>query len=214
MPVVLEDSPVLYWYIMWIYNKINTHDDVESTIRDVPRKMRVPIRLQSQVKKITQDCVKCKIKSKKVSKVKMSTHSESRTVLAPPFHSSMADIAYGFRAIPFKELKVYALVIVWLLFGYCNILSLEGCDTQDVVAAVERHSIRYGVPGYIYNDNKTQSLEKMGVNAKHALPVLQWETLFSKIANTVDNLPITKGDTSNNTNLGYEIITLNRLKLG
>ena len=54
------------------------------------------------MKKITQDFVKCKIKMKKVSEVKMSTHSEARSVLAPPFHASMADIGYGFKGKPFK----------------------------------------------------------------------------------------------------------------
>ena len=43
-----------------------------------------------------------------------------------------------------------------LLFGACNILAMEGCKTQDVVAAIERHSARYGVPGYIYIANGTQ----------------------------------------------------------
>ena len=41
VPVVLEDSPVLYSYIMWIYNKINPHAGVEATIRDVCKKMKV-----------------------------------------------------------------------------------------------------------------------------------------------------------------------------
>ena len=95
-------------------------------------------------KKIIQDCVKCKIKMKKVSEVKMSTHSEARTVLAPPFHASMADIAYGFKGKSYKgarkELKVYAIVIVCLLSGGCNILAMEGCETQDVVAAKETFS--------------------------------------------------------------------------
>ena len=53
----------------------------------------------------------------------------------------------------------------------------------------------------------------MGVNTNHPQTVLQWETLFSKIANTVDNLSMAKRNTSNATNLGYEFITPNRLKL-
>ena len=52
------------------------------------------------------------------------------------------------------------------------------------------------------------------MSTDHPQTVLQWETLFSKVANTVDNLPMAKGNTSNATNLGYEIITPNRLKLG
>ena len=267
VPVVLEDSPVLYSYIMWIHYKINPHAEVEATVKDVCKKMRVPKGLRKLVKRITLDCVKCKIKTKKVSEVKMSTHNEARTVLAPPFQASMADIAYGFKGKPFRgarmELKVYAIVIICLLSGACNILSMEGCETQNVVAGIERHAARYGVPGYIYIDNGTQlkalkhssmslrdvhaqvqdslgiqvvvftvkahwergqvdrkirslreSLEKMGVNTNHPQTVLQQETLFAKIANTVDNLPMAKGDTSNSSNLGYEIITPNRLKLG
>ena len=35
VPVVLEDSPVLYSYIMWIHNKINPHAVVETTISAV-----------------------------------------------------------------------------------------------------------------------------------------------------------------------------------
>ena len=85
----------------------------------------------------------------------MSTHC-----IAPPFYASMADIAYRFKGKPIKgvqkELKVYAIVIVCLLSGTCNILAMKGCETQDVVAAIKRHSARYGVPGSIYIDNGTQ----------------------------------------------------------
>ena len=42
---------------------------------------------------------------------------------------------------------------------------------------------------------------------------LQWETLFATIANSLDNLPIARGN-SNKSSLGYEILTANRLKLG
>ena len=93
-------------------------------------------------------------KTKKVSEVKMSTHNEAKTVLAPLCHASIADIAYGFKGKPYKgarkELKVYAIVIVCLLSGACTILAMEGCETQEMVAAIERHSARYGVLGSIY----------------------------------------------------------------
>ena len=46
VPVILEDSPVLYSYIMWIHNKINPHAGVETTIREVSKKMRVPYGLR------------------------------------------------------------------------------------------------------------------------------------------------------------------------
>ena len=46
------------------------------------------------------------------------------------------------------------------------------------------------------------------------MTVLQWETLFSKVVNTLDNLPIAKGNATTTGNLFSEIITANRIKLG
>ena len=95
--------------------------------------MRIPKGLRKLVKRITLDCIKCKIIRKQVSEVKMSSHNEMRIVLAPPFYATMADIAYGFKGKPFKgarkELKINAIVIVCLLSGACKILAMEGCET-------------------------------------------------------------------------------------
>ena len=74
-----------------------------------------------------------------------------------------------------------------------------------VVSTAKAHSERGQVERMI--KSLRESLEKMGVNTNHPQTVLQWETLFSKIANTVDNLPMAKGNTSNVTNLGSELIT-------
>ncbi len=52
------------------------------------------------------------------------------------------------------------------------------------------------------------------MNSSHPMTCLQWDTLFSRISNSIDNLPLALGNTSNETALGYEIITPNRLKLG
>ena len=49
VPVVLEDSPILYSYIMCIHNKINPHAGVEATVRDVCKKMKVPKGLRKLV---------------------------------------------------------------------------------------------------------------------------------------------------------------------
>jgi hypothetical protein len=44
--------------------------------------------------------------------------------------------------------------------------------------------------------------------------LLGWETTFCRIADQLDNLPIARGSTRVPSNLGWEIITPNRLKLG
>jgi hypothetical protein len=49
-------------------------------------------------------------------------------------------------------------------------------------------------------------------NEKHTL--LGWETVFARIADALDDIPIARGGPSAANDLGWEIITPNRLKLG
>jgi hypothetical protein len=57
-------------------------------------------------------------------------------------------------------------------------------------------------------------LNRTNVNIDSPLSILQWETVFAKIANMVDDLPLSRGNSSNASDLGAEVITPNRLKLG
>ena len=57
-------------------------------------------------------------------------------------------------------------------------------------------------------------LTKLSINPTRPMTTVSWETLFAKIANDVDNLPICKGNASNLHDFGFDIITPNRLKLG
>ena len=57
-------------------------------------------------------------------------------------------------------------------------------------------------------------LEKLSISKAKAMTTISWETLFARIANEVDNIPICKGNSSNVKDLGFDIITPNRLKLG
>jgi len=59
-----------------------------------------------------------------------------------------------------------------------------------------------------------ESLEKLGIQNSLPMTSIQWDCLFAKISNTMNNLPIARGDTSNASKLGYEIITPNRLVMG
>ena len=57
-------------------------------------------------------------------------------------------------------------------------------------------------------------MEKLSINNSHAMTALSWQTLFSKIASDIDNVPICRGNASNAADFGFEIITPNRLKIG
>ena len=57
-------------------------------------------------------------------------------------------------------------------------------------------------------------LSKLSVDCSRPMTTISWETLFSKIANDMDNIPICRGAASNMQDFGFDIITPNRLKLG
>ena len=57
-------------------------------------------------------------------------------------------------------------------------------------------------------------LERTGVQVKNPLTALGWETIFAKISSAIDDLPMARGDTSTVSNLGFDILTANRIKLG
>ena len=57
-------------------------------------------------------------------------------------------------------------------------------------------------------------LSKLSVRVDVAVTTIAWETIFTKIANQIDSLPLCKGNSSNVYDFGFEIITPNRYKLG
>ena len=67
----------------------------------------------------------------------MAEHPKSWTILASPFFHAMMNIAFNFAGKTHKKsrisVKIYALVIVCIMTGATNILTLEGPETADVV---------------------------------------------------------------------------------
>ena len=57
-------------------------------------------------------------------------------------------------------------------------------------------------------------LERTGIKATNPMTSIQWETTFAKISSALNDLPLAHGDTSNTTNLGFEILSPNRLLIG
>ena len=59
-----------------------------------------------------------------------------------------------------------------------------------------------------------EMLRKTAVNTDIAMTALQWETIFSKMASEIDDLPIARADKAPNSDIGWQLLTPNRLKLG
>jgi hypothetical protein len=59
-----------------------------------------------------------------------------------------------------------------------------------------------------------EMLEALSDTVEVCNTLIGWETVFAKIADQIDNLPIARGGPKAASDLGWEIITPNRLKLG
>ena len=57
-------------------------------------------------------------------------------------------------------------------------------------------------------------MEKMSIQTTTPMTPLQWETTLSKVTSIVDSIPLAKGRQTNAYDLGYELLTPNRLKMG
>jgi hypothetical protein len=261
---------------MHIHHYVRIHAGIEATLREVMKLVFVIDNPRRIVQAVRKNCPRCRIIIRKTLELEMGNHPQSRLQIAPAFYHCMADICYGFKGKPHKYstnkstrqnkdtlLKIYALVIVCLLSGATSILALEGIETQDVIAALERHSARHGIPSLIFVDQGTQllalqnaevtlrdanhilresvgleivpstakshcergrverkiktlreMLQKTAVSTDIALTALQWETVFSKMASQIDDIPMARVDKTNSEDPGWELLTPNRFKLG
>ena len=89
---------------------------------------------------------------------------------------------------------------------------MDSLGIKIIVSNAKAHSERGCVERRIRVLRET--LEKLGVQTSVSMTCIQWDALFSRMSNAIDNLPIARWNASNETTLGYEIISPNRLKLG
>ena len=267
IPIVGTDSPVFFSYLIYVHRKLKPHSGTELSYKEILKKMYPIPSPRRIIQSVRDDCTKCRKISKKTLKLEIANHPSVRTALSPPFYNAQLDIAFGFKGSCYKRsrttIPVYALVIVCLLSGACNILACDGLQSQDVVLALERHCARYGAPSSLYVDNGSnlialdsvkldiralngtlmenlgfkvhvcppkahesrgrverkirqlrETLEKLGLTTKSPMTTLSWDTAFAKCASMINDLPMSKGDSSNLSDLGYDIISPNRLLLG
>jgi hypothetical protein len=59
-----------------------------------------------------------------------------------------------------------------------------------------------------------EMLIKTATKTDMAMTALQWETVFAKMSSEIDDLPIARADGSSGDELGWDLLTPNKLKLG
>ena len=267
LPVIRADSDVFFSLAMYIHLHVVPHGGIESTLREIS-KIAWPINNpRKYLQRIRRDCTHCRRIRRITAELRMMPHNEARNTIAPPFYAVQMDTVFGFHALIHqrarKTVKVYALIICCLFTGATNILLIESLSTRNVLQALDRHAMRYGVPAIAHVDNGSQlialknvsfqvnefgaiaydslgiqirvsnpksheergriesrvrlmrsMMSKLAIGANYSFSFMEWETVFAKISNSLNNLPIARPDKSTASNPTWDMITPNRLILG
>ena len=88
----------------------------------------------------------------------------------------------------------------------------ESCGLEVLVSTPKAHEERGRVEAKV--KALRSMMQRLAVSDNAVQTSLQWETLFYKISSMLNDLPIAKSGTSNATDLGWNILTPNRLLLG
>ena len=88
----------------------------------------------------------------------------------------------------------------------------ESLDIEIVPSTAKAHAERGRVERRIRT--LRDMLKSTAVNVSHVMTPIQWETIFCKMASEIDDIPLARGDRSSSYDLGWDILTPNRFKLG
>ena len=168
LPVLGADSSLYLAYVNHIHLRVRPHAGVDPTLGEINRAFWVINNPKRVIQMVKNRCTKCRIIEQKTFDLQMQNHPKERTVIAPPFFTSQADVGFGFKAMIHdkakRSIEMWALILCCLVTGATSILVMEGLKTGHVVQALERHVARYGVPRKIYVDNGTNLMKLKDVS--------------------------------------------------
>ena len=88
----------------------------------------------------------------------------------------------------------------------------ESLDIEIIPSTAKAHAERGRVERRIRA--LRDMLKSCAINIDQVMTPMQWETVFCKMASELDDIPLARGDRSSSYDLGWDILTPNRFKLG
>ena len=149
IPVVLSDSPILYSYAMYIHTLVNPHSGVESTIKEIHKKMRVLSGLRNLVKSrvISLDVEDVKTTYHDTLRMASKVQIDAPGALLQKKPSKESLVKYGadeYRQIPGKIMVGNG--ITWMA-----VISLDMHRNRDGVYFLEQMRVQQGILELLHN---------------------------------------------------------------
>ena len=159
-PVFLNSSVITYSLIMYIHweEESYAHAGVERTMNFLLKLVHVQ-NVRKIVKFIRESCTRCRYLLKRHFLPLSCNQAAFSLLRAPPFFSTMCDIAGNYRAYDSIKKRVtkpaYFLIMVCMTTGLTMIGVLEDLSTKSIILAIGRTASRVGWPKYLLLDNQT-----------------------------------------------------------
>lgn len=168
-PVFLNSSVITYSLVMYLHWDSNycPHSGVSRSTTLVSKLIYVT-NITKIVRFVKETCARCRYLMKRHYLPISSNQSIYSVMRAPPFFSTMIDIAGNFDAYDSIKKRVkqtaYFLILVCMTTGATSIGVLEDLSTKSVLLALRRTADRYGYPKYVLADNQSSFKNLENVN--------------------------------------------------
>ena len=164
VPIIEKNSPLAYSIINEVHwdDPVAKHTGVETVLR-YTMKYGYIIEGRELVKKVRQNCERCRYLAKRTIDIGMGPVSQHNLTIAPPFYITQVDLAGPFDAFTLhnsrKTIKIYLAVFVCSTTGTTSMKMMNNYTTKAFIAAFVRLSCEVGYPKILLTDEGSQLLK-------------------------------------------------------
>ena len=164
VPVIEKNSPLAYSIVNEVHwdDPVAKHSGVETVLRYTMKHGYI-IEGRELVKKVRQNCERCRYLAKRTIEICMGPISQHNLTIAPPFYVTQVDLCGPYKAYtPHNKrstIKIYLAVFVCSTTGTTSMRMMDDYSTISFVQAFIRLSCEVGYPKILLTDEGSQLLK-------------------------------------------------------
>ena len=179
IPVIDRYSPLAYCVANYIHWEKAKHRGMETCNRMSLSHVHI-IQGASLYKEVGEECMRCKMKRKKLVEVPMGLISDHQLSISPPFWATIADLFGPYRIfVPgferntrnrnVLEAKCWVICFVCPVTRLTNLQVIEKSDASGIIDGVTRLSCEVGIPKFLMIDQDPallKALQEVGIQCR------------------------------------------------
>ena len=164
VPIIEKNSPLAYSIVNEVHwdDPVAKHSGVETVLRYTMKHGYI-IEGRDLVKKVRQNCERCRYLAKRTIEICMGPVSQHNLTIAPPFFITQVDLCGPYKAYtPHNKrstIKIYLAVFVCATTGTTSMKMMDDYCTISFIQAFIRLSCEVGYPKILLTDEGSQLLK-------------------------------------------------------